>query len=133
MTQPENSFRAGVHKHLPPELHHEKMHNPYRGGTADDWYSGPKSDLWVEYKFEKLPARDETIVPIDLSELQKKWLAGRRAEGRNVHVIVGCAKGGVVFSNLEWLTPLTLKQFLKKILSRKDLAEWILHQTGAPP
>lgn len=134
MSGPENSFRAAVHKYLPAALHHEKMHNPYRGGTFDDWYSGCKKDLWVEYKYERLPKRDTTIVPIDLSELQKQWGGKRHAEGRNVAVIVGCEKGGVVFTYPnDWLTPLPLFSFLDRIQSRKDLSLWVLQQTGGPP
>lgn len=134
MSKPENSFIAGVHKHLPPTLHREKMHNPYRGGTADEWYSGQKSDLWIEYKFVELPKQAETIIPINLSELQKKWLYDRWREGRNVRVVVGCKEGAVIFSDpKDWLRPLALSPFLKRIVSRKDLALWILQQTGGPP
>jgi hypothetical protein len=133
MSKPENSFIAGIHKHLPVALHHEKMHNPYRGGTADVWYSGKRADLWIEYKYELLPARATTLIPIDLSALQKLWLARRSNEGRNVAVIVGCQKGGVLFLEETWLTPLRMDEFVRRIVSRKDLANWILQQTGGPP
>ncbi len=134
MSKPENSFIAGVHKHLPAALYRMKLHNAYIGGPADMWYSGRERDLWVEYKYESLPKRASTLVPIDLSELQKEWLSGRQSEGRNVFVIVGCEKGGVVFANpRDWLTPLTLTNFLGRIQSRKDLASWIFQQTGGPP
>ena len=57
---PETRFIASVHRHLPVDLHHEKMHNAYRGGTADCWYSGQKDDLWVEYKFITVPKLEES-------------------------------------------------------------------------
>ena len=69
---PENRFIASIHRLLPNELHAEKMHNPYRGGTFDVWYSGNKADIWVEYKYD-----DNWLSP-----LQAKWGRGRHAEGR---------------------------------------------------
>jgi hypothetical protein len=94
-TKPENQFISGVHRYL-PNVYYEKMNNPYRGGTPDVWYSGALGDLWVEYKYlPKVPKRG-MIVPA-LSELQKRWIYGRRKEGRRVHVIVGCSQGGVWF------------------------------------
>jgi hypothetical protein len=50
-SKPETTFIQSIHRHLPKEVYREKMANPYRGGTPDVWYSGYKSDLWVEYKF----------------------------------------------------------------------------------
>ena len=132
MSKPENSFITGLHKHLPVALHHEKMHNPYRGGTADVWYSGCR-DLWVEYKFIVVPVRITTPIKIDLSALQLQWLRRRHEEGRNVAVIIGSKMGGVVFDNLLWETPIHTGTFIASTLSRKDLAAWILQQTGGPP
>ena len=60
---PENNFISSVHKHLPMKLYRMKNNNPYNGGIADVWYSGSKADLWIEYKFVKLPARDTTPSP----------------------------------------------------------------------
>lgn len=69
------------------------MHNPYRGGTPDVWYSGPGGDLWIEYKWQTWP-KSNLIVP-ELSPLQNDWLTRRRNEGRRVGVIVGTPKGAV--------------------------------------
>lgn len=131
-SKPETTFTSSVHRHLPKDLHHEKMCNPYRGGTADCWYSGLK-DLWVEYKFEVLPKRDTTLVPIDLSELQIEWLGSRYCEGRDVVVIVGCKEGGVIFTNLQWNFPLTKKDFQMRLMTRQQIAKWIVERTGGPP
>lgn len=62
------------------------MHNPYRGGTPDVWYSGTQ-DCWIEYKW--LPTQPKKARAPALSELQKKWLRDRFFEGRTVMVIVG--------------------------------------------
>ncbi|WP_025915467.1 hypothetical protein [Herminiimonas sp. CN] len=130
--KPETTFYAGVHKHLPADLHREKMHNPYRGGTWDFWFSG-LADLWVEYKFVVLPKRDSTPVDVTLSDLQKDWGGGRHFEGRNLAVIVGCKEGGVILENLAWERPLSCADFKKQLRSRVEIARWIAHTTGGPP
>lgn len=133
MAKPETTFYTSVHKHLPPlsELHREKMHNPYRGGTADHWFSGCKADLWVEYKFIVVPKRDDTMIdlvggnkPI-ISVLQQDWLTERHNEGRNVWVIVGCKEGGVVFRGREWGGAFDAGSFRLRIKDRKDIANQI--------
>jgi len=127
-SKPETKFIAGVHKHLPKTPHREKMNNPYRGGTADQWYSGSAGDLWSEYKFlPRTPQRG--VVRPDVSPLQKKWLRGRYEEGRNVCVIVGCPAGGVILRDLEWEDGLLYNEFGARIQSRADLANWIETQT----
>ena len=127
-SKPETTFVVGVHKHLPRTLHREKMNNPYRGGTADQWYSGSTGDLWIEYKFlPRTPQRG--VVRPDVSLLQKKWLRGRYEEGRNVCVIVGCPAGGVILRDLEWEDGLPCTEFGARIQSRADLANWIETQT----
>ena len=130
--KPENQFITGVHKYLASAkvLHREKMNNPYRGGTPDWWYSAKKGDLWVEYKFlPRVPQRG--VVTPNLSELQKQWLAGRHAEGRNVAVVVGCPTGGVVLRNLEWEQPLAAGEFVSRIRSRGELAQWITQEVSS--
>lgn len=128
--KPETTFTKSVHNHLPPELYRCKTNNPYIGGIPDVWYSGADSDLWVEYKFEVLPKRDDTIVPITLSQLQTDWLNDRYREGRNVAVIVGCKEGGVVLTDLAWNSSLTKKIFLGKIMNRQQIANWIMERLG---
>lgn len=125
MAKPETTFTASVHRLLPPlsALYREKMANPYRGGTPDYWYSN-KRDLWIEWKFIKLPAREQTeIDPTKLlSALQQKWLYDRFREGRNVWVIIGCKVGGVVLRDLQWTRPLKGQEFRDHLLSRLDIA-----------
>lgn len=120
--QPENTFIAAVHRHLPVDLYRMKNHNQYNGGIPDVWYSGPAGDLWVEYKFVVLPKRDATVIKVELSDLQKHWLAFRHAEGRNVGVIVGCKDGGVWMPGITWKNQHTAKAFRGSMDSRADLA-----------
>lgn len=92
---PENRFIKSINNVLKLDIHCEKMHNPFRGGTFDVWYSG-KFDLWVEYKWTNKLGK--VVVP-DLSPLQLLWGRDRYKEGRNVCVIVGHPSGGMVFTN----------------------------------
>lgn len=127
-SQPENRFIQSLHRLLPRTLHHEKMHNMYRGGTADVWYDG-LDDLWIEYKYlPRQPQRGNVVA--NLSELQKQWLRGRYDNGRAVAVIVGCPKGGVVLCRLEWEAALTADQFNARLQDKKSLAAWISQITG---
>lgn len=132
--KPETTFYESVHRHLPPKkfLHREKMNNPYLGGTADFWFSGTKKDLWAEYKFlPRVPQRGSVwlckpdVKNPDLSRLQQEWLRGRHMEGRNVCVIVGCPVGGVILRDLEWEKEFSAKDFVARILTREEIAQWI--------
>ena len=133
-SQPENNFIKSIHRLLPATLYREKMHNMYRGGTPDVWYSG-EQDLWVEYKnIKALPAR-RVINPCDsnefLSVLQQNWLRERHGEGRRVAVIIGCPGGGVILPGLKWETPLPAHEFIQQIQDKKTIAGWIVsHTTG---
>ena len=131
---PENSFIASIHRQfdklgLPRVPYAEKMHNPYRGGTFDVWYSGcgkSSCDLWVEYKFiPELPKRDTTLVLPDLSELQRHWGQERYEEGRNVWVILGCREGGVIYTDMAWEEALPASEIRGLLFSRNQIAERI--------
>lgn len=132
MAAPENTFINSVHRYLPVGLYHMKNHNMYNGGIADVWYSGPRADLWIEYKFIVLPKRDETVIDITagkdpaLSHLQQAWLKDRGMEGRNVGVIIGSREGGVWLPNLAWASPLKTVAFKGQMQSRSELAAMIV-------
>lgn len=127
---PENTFIASVHRHLPDGLYWMKNHNQYVGGIADVWYSGPKGDLWVEYKFITVPKRDDTLIDFGLSELQKEWLSARYREGRNVVVIVGSKEGGVMWTTpAAWENKCTAATFRELSTSRSGLADFITRRT----
>jgi len=122
MATPENTFIQGVHRYLPADLYRMKNHNQYNGGIADCWYSGNAADLWIEFKYIIVPKRPDTLIKIDLSELQKNWLCSRFEEGRNVAVIVGSPKGGVYFEGVSWGYTHTAESFLSLLKSRQELA-----------
>lgn len=133
MAKPETSFRLKIEKNLPARNrpYREKMANPYRGGTADSWYSGDLGDLWVEYKFlPSVPQRGVVNAKrIGLTALQLDWLKGRYEEGRNVCVIVGTPAGGVIMRDIEWDTEMSVDFFRSKLITISDLARWIAQQT----
>lgn len=128
MATPENTFIAGLKKHLPPELYVLKNNNQFHAGVPDLWISGNKADFWLEFKFIVIPKKPDTLVTISLSELQKNWLRRRHAEGRNVGVIVGCREGGVYFRGTSWDSEITADYFRKIVLSRSALADAITSQ-----
>ena len=130
MSKPETRYYTAVHKLLPRTVHREKMHNPYRGGTADVWYSGNLDDLWVEYKWlATLPKTAPTCLDRLLSPLQQQWLTGRHEEGRNVVVILGTPEGAWVFEGVSWKEPLSPDVIRTHGLTKQSVAEYIKKRT----
>lgn len=131
---PENTFIGSVHKHLPADLYRMKNHNEYNGGIADCWYDGER-DLWIEYKFIKVPVRDSTVIDLingkspAITDLQQEWLKGRHANGRQVGVIVGSEKGGVWFPGISWDRTYTAAEFRSLLVPRAKLADIIYSLT----
>lgn len=127
--KPESRYIASVHKALRDRTYHEKMCNPYRSGTPDVWYSGTNGDLWVEYKYiPSIPKRTE-VLP-DLSDRQKRWLGNRLDEGRNVAVVLGTPKGGVIYTDRAWLVELGPADFGERLVSNLAVADWIYSKVG---
>jgi hypothetical protein len=128
MQKKENQFRGSIHKHMVKEKpHQEKTNNPYRGGIADDWYSGTVRDCWVEYKWKDRL----TSIQADrfLSPLQYRWLTERHKEGRLVFVIVGFPQGGIVIYPKEFSERIPVVHVQKRIQKRKQLAEYLTRLT----
>lgn len=117
---PENRFIKSINDKLTKDIYCEKMHNPYRGGTADVWYSG-KYDAWIEYKWITSMPKKGVLIP-KLSGLQKIWCKDRFTEGRTVFVVVGCPRGAIIFSNpAEWINGLSNPV----VLSKPDYIVWL--------
>ena len=126
--QKENQFRDSIHKHMTKESpHQEKMHNPFRGGTFDDWYTGVKRDCWVEYKYE---AKLKSVHARKLMRpLQWRWGTERHKEGRFVFVIVGFPQGGIIIHRAEWDTRIPIVHVEQRIQKRKELAHYLTRLT----
>lgn len=123
--KPESVFSDSLNKMLPVPIHREKMNNPYRGGTADFWYSGNLDDLWVEYKLlSKQPKNIYNLTTGNkppLSALQQKWLRERYNEGRNVAVVVGTPAGIKILQHLSW----EKDNDYTTLLTKREVAAWI--------
>lgn len=128
--KPENTFIKSIHTKMAKEKpYFEKTNNPWRAGTPDVYYSGDKSELWIEYKYiPKIPISSE-ILP-DLTPRQRRWLNERYDEGRNVFVVLGTPDGGVIYRDKEWLKPLSSTEIEAKLLSRAEIARWIISEAG---
>jgi hypothetical protein len=125
---PENRFIDSVHRYLKDKCHFEKMHNPYRGGTADVWYSGPCADIWVEYKWRNSVPKRGVAKP-KLEPLQRDWLRDRYTEGRKVFVIIGTPAGGIIFATPEaWERGRAVSQIT--IRPKKEIADWVRDHVG---
>lgn len=125
---PENRFIKSVNSKL-KGIYFEKMHNPYRGGTPDVWYSG-KRDTWIEYKWINSVPKKGVLIP-DLSGLQKLWLDRRFSEGRDVLVVVGCPLGAIIFSDpAEWNDGIAVELVTPVILSKPGYVAWLTRHIG---
>jgi hypothetical protein len=111
------------------------MNNPYSSGVADDLYCGNRADLWVEYKFlPKVPVRaviDPTklLSPLQLDWINERYKRTQNSAERLIAVLIGCPEGGVVLTNLAWAQPLSAEEFRRSLVSRRDLANWIVQST----
>ena len=130
MSKPETRYYSAVHKLLPRIIHREKMHNMYRGGTADVWYSGNLDDLWVEYKWiAKLPKKAFVCLERELSPLQQRWLTGRHEEGRNIVVILGTPEGAWVCEGAAWKEPINPEAIRTLGVTKQNVADYIKKRT----
>jgi hypothetical protein len=116
----ESGFIRALHTKLPKEIYRWKISDRFSSGVADTYYSTPKIDLWIEYKFypKGLPKR----VKPKLSRLQLKWLRERYNEGRNVFVVVGSPSDCLIFKDQSWETHKVSKD---EAISRKELITWM--------
>lgn len=102
-----------------------KNNNPFVAGVADAWYSGSLNDLWVEYKYLDIDTPRNQVVP-NLTKQQLCWLQGRHSEGRNVWVVVGSKRGGVIYgAPEEWEAGLSAFEFVDRLKDRKAIANAI--------
>jgi len=116
----ESGFIQKVRGGLSKLIHKEKFSDKFKAGIPDCWYSGPRGDLWVEYKYSVYPHRKP-----NLSKHQQQWLKNRHLEGRNVAVIVGTTKGAVIYPGIEWMN----YKNKSTLISFKDLIDWIQEKT----
>lgn len=118
----EPDFTRKIHRLLPSRVYAWKISDRFHRGIPDAYYAGDDGELWVEYKFlAKNPTRQHTP---NLSELQKDWLNARRAQNRNVAVVVGTPTHAFAIRDGAWNHPCTTFH----LLTHEDLAQWIDNQ-----
>lgn len=122
----ESTFTQYIMKKLNPKVYRWKILNMMQNGVPDAYFSGPKGDLWVEFKYIKAPKLNTTVAIPKLTKLQKKWLYDRWYEGRNVAVILGSELGSHIYNDNDWNLGVQ-RQYLSK--TPKQVIEWIELQT----
>ena len=127
---PEAHFKSGINTFAKNFIYVESMANPYRRGTPDVYYEGPKGCLWVEYKFLKRIPSQFYYTDI-LSPFQVKWI--KRAISNNVKcaIVVGHFSKGIIefIKKPEQLHNELLKDsFYSKLINKRQIAEQIIKQ-----
>ena len=122
----EHGFIKSITNKLPKEIYRWKIQALMNNGVPDCYFSGPAGDLWVEFKFIKLPKRESTLIKPNLSALQLKWLDGRYDEGRTVAVIIGSNINSAILIDKQWYSVITNHSF---VFCKQDIVKWIESQT----
>jgi len=118
----ESNYITAINNLIPIEIERWKINDSYTSGVADTYYSGNKTDIWIEYKLVRNNPKKHTP---KLSALQKAWLKRQYNRGRKVYVLVGVKGGkGVILKNLEWENQCDMTQ----LLTKKQIAQWITEQ-----
>ena len=105
--KPESVFRSNVNRQLRDVFKQSNVGSMMAlSGVPDQYYDGPISDLWVEYKFNPVVPRSGIVIG-NYSALQLHWMK-RRYENAgdcpNVVGIVGLPKGQacIQFNPNQW-------------------------------
>ena len=112
-----------MHKALPSTIYKWKINDPYHGGVADTFYSGPQGHCFIEYKYiAKLPAKSTSKIKFNLSEQQRIWLTERA--NHNMFTYAVFASGDLVYVTEDFtIKELTVKQFNNKAIPFKMYIE----------
>ena len=124
----EHSFVKSIHRYLHPDVYKWKIHDTFTGGVPDAMYCGPKSLLFVEYKYVKeLPKRDTTSLPHSLSPLQLQWL--ERINGPSTAVLIIGVDDTAIIIPSDFANNISKLRVEAEGISRKDVANWIYQVT----
>lgn len=129
----EHGFIRAVHNYLPSEVFRWKIHDTFAGGVPDVFYAGPSGTLFVEYKYVKtFPKRLTSPIKTSLSAQQIHWLDTMCSYNQPTAVVIGCEKQAVILQNGSWNSVLSKEEFLKQVISFKDVSFWIHKQVFNP-
>lgn len=128
----------GIHKLVGKVIHHESntAGSATMNGKPDQYYDGPKGDLWAEYKQLDAMPRDGVVGRVNAkkrgcySPLQFHWMQRRfkncitSGVRLNVVGIIGLPDRRVVLQRYpeEW----EKGSSIELAISRKELVDWIL-------
>lgn len=137
----ESKHRNELHRLLSPYVYALGMTGVAQTGVADAWYSGRECDLWSEHKrFPSVPPTIDLMKTSVTTKQQQDWLRARYAEGRNVSMIVfidgaigGRETGCLLLLGLRWELPIKRDEFLRKMKTRRELADEIINFVGLIP
>ena len=129
--KPETRFYRRVNNRLPPEIHYQKIGSASENGTADIWYSGYRSDAWVEYKWEPKLSRGGVDPLKLLRPLQSLWINRRYREGRQVLVIIGTPEGCAILENGAWNARVPVEVFRHSMSDVSAFLSEKLHDASA--
>lgn len=125
----EGGLRKAINKHFKKILHQQSMTHAARthNGTPDDYYDGPKSDLWAEYKMLKSMPRSGIAIGA-YSPQQIRWMTRRWRHGRNVIGLVGLPNKMVCLQHTpkEWIYGTTVTS----AITIKETAKWLIDFCG---
>lgn len=120
----EHSFVRSVHRYLHPDVHKWKIHDTFTGGVPDAMYCGPKSLLFVEYKYLKtLPKKDTTSVKHSLTPMQAQWL--KRISGPSCAALIIGVENTAIILVSDFLANISKLRVIDEGVSRQEVAEWI--------
>lgn len=121
----EHSFIKSIHSKLDAKVFVWKIADRFQGGVPDAYYSGPTGYMYVEYKYQpKLPTKQETKVKINLSELQRLWLAKAKSHNHLAYIALG-SPAGVYVTEDDRETWISHKDLLKKSIPRESFINGI--------
>lgn len=127
----EGRYILRIHQKLKravPTLFFMKIKMFYVSGVPDCWYSGDAADLWAEYKFLKsAPKKNDYALPHEVTALQKEFLSGRQAQGRQVCLIVGSPAGSAIYTQQEWENKRLPSP--AKWLDDSEVIQWLVKHT----
>lgn len=114
----ESQYTFSVNRKLSSDLYAWKINAQYAPGVPDCWYSGPFTDLWVEWKYKhKMPKKHKP----NCSDQQLQWLNREYDNGRNVLVLVGSPEGIVFYEDKKWNS----QHPVGVIYSRNEVVHWL--------
>ena len=125
----ETGLRAAVNDKVKRILHVQSMTyaSLSTNGTPDNYYDGPISDLWAEYKMLKSMPRSGIAIGA-YSPQQLRWMTRRWRHGRNVIGLVGLPNRTVCVQHTpeEWLNGTTVTS----AITIKETATWLINFCG---